>query len=350
MPSWRGAILIYTKLCLPIPRSAGPIMRFLPNPLASPKQRQLRRFLARASADTSFEWNANLVLLMGELPREKALPIVRKIWKQGDLQEPALTVLAKWPAELDRDKFLEGLASPQLATVKCSLDALEKLAPQHSAQVLLPIVKSLARLPDEKAANPLRLQFAKDLALWTGQTGLGADKEAWRRWFAATFPESARKLLATEGVDRAAWNRRLAGLDWKTGDGERGRAMFQKASCAACHTGAQALGPDLRGVANRFSRDDLFTAILQPSRDISTRYRTTQIITSDDKIYQGLIVYEAVDSLLLQTGPATTIRVVNQQIVSRRMTDISLMPAGLLDKATDREIIDLYAYLKSLKQ
>jgi putative heme-binding domain-containing protein len=286
---------------------------------------------------------------LGELPREEALPIVRKIWKQGDLQEPALTVLTKWPVEADRDKFLEGLASPQLATVKLCLEALENLAPQHSAQALLPLVKSLARLPDEKAANPLRQQFAKDLTLWTGQAGLGADKEAWRHWFSARFPEYANKLLATDGVDRTAWDKRLGRLDWNAGDGERGRAIFQKASCAACHSGAQALGPDLRGVANRFSRDDLFTAILQPSRDISSRYRTTQIITSDDKIYQGLIVYEAVDSLLLQTGPATTVRVVNQQIVSRRMTDISLMPAGLLDKATDREIVDLYAYLKSLK-
>ena len=130
----------------------------------------------------------------------------------------------------------------------------------------------------------------------------------------------------------------------------RGRAVFQQVSCASCHSGAQALGPDLRGVTNRFSRDDLLTAILQPSRDISPRYRTTQIITSDDKIYQGLIIYEAVDSLLLQTGPAATVRVVNQQIVSKRTTDTSLMPAGLLDKCSDGEIVDLYAYLKSSSQ
>ena len=115
---------------------------------------------------------------------------------------------------------------------------------------------------------------------------------------------------------------------------------------ASCHTGQARMVT--RG-NRRFSRDDLFTAILQPSRDISSRYRTTQVITSDDKIYQGLIIYEAVDSLLLQTGPATTVRVVNQQIVSKRSTDISLMPVGLLDKASDRDVADLYAYLRSLK-
>ena len=65
-------------------------------------------------------------------------------------------------------------------------------------------------------------------------------------------------------------------------------------------------------------------------------------------MYQGLVIYEAMDSLLLQTGPATTVRVVNTQIASKRLTDFSLMPAGLLDMVKDGEIADLVAYLKSL--
>ena len=70
--------------------------------------------------------------------------------------------------------------------------------------------------------------------------------------------------------------------------------------------------------------------------------------TAEGKVYQGLVIYEAVDSLILQTGPSATVRVVNTQIASRRTTDISLMPAGLLDPVADRDIADLLAYLKSL--
>jgi putative heme-binding domain-containing protein len=136
-------------------------------------------------------------------------------------------------------------------------------------------------------------------------------------------------------------------VDWSAGDRERGGAVFSKASCASCHSGAQALGPDLRGVGGRFSRDDLFTAILQPSKDVSPRYRTTLIATADGKTYQGIVIYEAVDSLILQTGPATTVRIANPRIAERRTTQTSLMPPGLLDKLTDRELADLYAYLKS---
>src|SRR5262249_8031979 len=158
----------------------------------------------------------------------------------------------------------------------------------------------------------------------------------------------AAKLGGSDGVDVESWNRRLAKLDWSAGDAARGRAVFTKASCASCHSGAQALGPDLHGIAARFSRDDMFTAILQPSKDVSPRNRTTLIATADGKSYQGIIIYEAVDSLILQTGPDATVRLVNPRIAERRVLATSLMPAGLLDKLTDREIADLYAYLKIL--
>jgi putative heme-binding domain-containing protein len=138
-------------------------------------------------------------------------------------------------------------------------------------------------------------------------------------------------------------------VDWAAGSAARGQAAFTKASCAACHSGQQALGPDLRGVGGRFGRDDLLTAILQPSKDVSPRYRTVQIATADGKVYQGLVVYEATDGLILQTGPATTVRIGGSQIESRGYTDTSLMPAGLLDELTDGEIADLVAYLRALK-
>lgn len=79
------------------------------------------------------------------------------------------------------------------------------------------------------------------------------------------------------------------------------------------------------------------------------RYRTTLLTTTAGKTYQGMIVYEALDSLILQTGPLTTVRVTETQISERQPSTRSLMPAGLLDRLSDREIADLYAYLKGLK-
>jgi hypothetical protein len=50
----------------------------------------------------------------------------------------------------------------------------------------------------------------------------------------------------------------------------------------------------------------------------------------------------------LQTGPAETVRIAHTQIAARRLTALSLMPAGLVDRLSDEEIADLYAHLKSL--
>src|SRR5207253_2450048 len=116
-----------------------------------------------------------------------------------------------------------------------------------------------------------------------------------------------------------------------------------------CHSGSNALGPDLVGVTNRFSRADLFTAILQPSKDVPARYQTTVVETKSGKTHQGIVIYDAVDSLILQTGAATTVRLDGAEIASRHVSAQSLMPAGLLDALSDREIVDLYAYLRNLK-
>jgi putative heme-binding domain-containing protein len=125
--------------------------------------------------------------------------------------------------------------------------------------------------------------------------------------------------------------------------------VFAKATCAACHDGGGAVGPSLVGVAKRFSRDDLLTAILQPSKDVSPRYRPTRVVTTDDKAYTGILVYEATDGVILQTGADTAVRLAGASIASMRAVDVSLMPTGLIDKLTDGEIADLIAYLTTLK-
>jgi putative heme-binding domain-containing protein len=189
--------------------------------------------------------------------------------------------------------------------------------------------------------------IAARLGKVTGQKH-GGDKQGWTAWFAKTYPALAPKLTNPDGVDVAAWDKRLARLDWNAGDAARGRAVFVKASCATCHSGSQALGPDLAGVTGRFSRADLFTAMLQPSRDVPARYQTTLVETADGKLYQGIVIYDAVDSLILQTGATATVRLRGEQVTSRRPTALSLMPAGLLDSLSDAQIVDLYAYLRTL--
>jgi putative heme-binding domain-containing protein len=305
-------------------------------------------FLARAARDADFAWNAELIALLGRLPNERIRPLLRRLWGEQGLDESILPLLARRPEAEDRARFRAALTSPQPATVLLALEALEKQPPDAGdGDEVLALILALRRLPEGKESDGLRRRLGDALRRTTGEKEDGLD--AWTRWFARRYPTRASRLGDADGVDVAAWDRRLAAVDWAAGDAERGRLVFAKASCAACHSGTQALGPDLRGVAGRFSRADLFTAIVRPSKDVSPRYRATQIVTDAGKIYQGLIIYEATDSVLLQTGPATTVRLTNPQVRERHLTAASLMPAGLLDRLADRDLADLYAYLKALR-
>ncbi len=307
-------------------------------------------FLKRAAKDVDYPWNADVVEVVGALPPERALPVLRQLWGKAGLEATLLPLLARHPEPADRRKFVEGLASPQPATVRLCLEALRKLPGKADGSEVLALIQTLGRLPEGREAAELRTALADYLKGATGQTTFGADRQAWTDWFARTHPALAARLRNPDGVDVAAWAKRLAHIDWSQGHSERGRGVFVRTSCATCHSGGQALGPDLAGVAGRFARADLFTAILQPSRDVSPRYRTTVLETADGKLYQGLVIYEAVDGVILQTGAAATVRVAGDQIVGQRLSTTSLMPAGLLDAVSDRDIADLYAYLRGLGQ
>jgi putative heme-binding domain-containing protein len=312
------------------------------------RRKAAERFLAASERDATFAWSVELVQLMVELPPDRRRPVLTRLWDRGGFEDAILPIFAKDPQPDDRPKLFDGLRSPQLAQVKTCIGAIEKLPVSHEPSESLALVRALRALPDDKAAGPVADCLAAYLRRATGQS-FGRDRAAWTDWLTKAHPDIAAKLGGPDGVDVAGWQKRFAGIDWGQGDGQRGQAVFTKASCATCHSGGQALGPDLRGVGGRFSRDDLLTAIIQPSKDVSARYRTTQITTTDGKVYQGLIIYEAVDGLILQTGAATTVRIAGGQIESRGVTETSLMPAGLLDKLIDREIADLLAYLKALK-
>ena len=82
-------------------------------------------------------------------------------------------------------------------------------------------------------------------------------------WFAAMHPALAA-TLGTDEPDDDALLALLATVDWSKGDADRGRALYTKRGCVQCHGGSRAMGPDLKGAAKRFAREDLFRAIALP--------------------------------------------------------------------------------------
>ncbi len=303
-----------------------------------------KAFAAKAADDAGYRWAAGHVEFVAELPEADRRPLLLKLYDRG-LTDAVVTQLAKQPKAEDRERFVAGLSSTAAGVTATSATALAKL-PADGTGELVPLIRALRRYPDPKTDVAVRKEVVTLLQARTGQKL--DDVAKWEAWLTENHPELAKKLT-TGGYDSAAWKKRLAEVHWDAGDATRGKAVYAKAQCAACHTGGSAVGPALAGVGKRFGRDDLLTAILDPSRDIPARYRTTKVYTTDDRAFEGVIIYEATDGVILQTGADATVRVAGKNIESMKSGTLSLMPVGLLDALTAAEIADLLAYLKGLE-
>ncbi|WP_197446365.1 family 16 glycoside hydrolase [Tautonia plasticadhaerens] len=136
-------------------------------------------------------------------------------------------------------------------------------------------------------------------------------------------------------------------------DYDRGRRLFAETTCFSCHRYAGeggAVGPDLTGVAGRFSPRDLIESIIHPSKEISDQYQAVMIATEDGRVVTGRIVNLNGDNLMVMSNmldPNALDRVERSKIEEMRPSPVSMMPEGLLNTLDEEEVFDLLAYLLS---
>jgi len=321
--------------------------------------RAVQAFSTQVAKDPEYPWNNDVIFLFAAGNTDELRAMIRRQYDNFSVRSAVLMTLAENPDEQDRAKFIEGLDSSQLEVLAACVGALEKLKPGTDAANLVPLVRTLRRLGNDDAEYPVRDRVAQLLTAWTGQqfgyvagdAGKRPQIEvmnAWTRWLTETYPNEASNLLGGSAEDLDSLHRLLAEVDWKSGDVDRGRELFQQRGCAQCHGGSRSLGPDLSGVAGRFSREDLFIAIALPNRDVSPRYQTTLIESAAGKVYSGLIIYESADGVTLRNSTNQTFRFEAEDIVTKRRLNTSLMPTGLLKDFTPQDAADLYRYLQTL--
>jgi putative heme-binding domain-containing protein len=142
----------------------------------------------------------------------------------------------------------------------------------------------------------------------------------------------------------------------REGDAGRGRDVFFRAgtnSCGGCHRvqgRGQWVGPDLSTIGVKYGRDELIRSLLNPSAAIGYNFRSVVAATADGRVITGLLVEETADRLVLKTANGERIALPTRSIEERQTSDVSLMPEGLAQSLTERELVDLVVYLTTLKQ
>lgn len=308
--------------------------------------------------EDDYNWSNDVIFVLSQSGDSEILEMIRNQKENFAVRSSVMMSLAENLDPVDRPLMVEGLNSPQLEVIEACVIALSQMPATTEANETIALVSSARRLNSnnyefkyrDQIISILRRNTKQNFGFIGGEMGYTAQSEVmkqWTNWLEATYPKEVA-ATKSEGVDLAAFKNQLANTDWTEGDSNRGFAIFKNRTCLQCHGGKTALGPDLKGIAGRFSRDDLFTAIVNPHRDVSPRYQTTLIGTNNGKVYTGMIVYESVDGLLLRNALNQTFRIEADDVMFRKRLKSSLMPTGLLNKTTNRDLADLYAYLKSL--
>ncbi len=134
-------------------------------------------------------------------------------------------------------------------------------------------------------------------------------------------------------------------------DYESGSQMFILASCISCHKmndKGYELGPDLTKLDPKWTVEETLNHLLEPSTKIDDKYRTQIFQLDTGNVVSGVVVFEddrivrLVENPLQESNPTT---VDKDSIEGRRVSEISIMPKGLLDSLSKEEILDLMAYL-----
>ena len=177
----------------------------------------------------------------------------------------------------------------------------------------------------------------------------------------AKFPESVQKkgdeLLASLNLNIAQQNARVDSLlvSLKGGDIRRGQAVFNSSTtaCSSCHSigyrGGK-LGPDLTRIGQIRTERDLLESIVFPNASFVRSYESVLVKTKSGEIHNGVLRKEDNDEVLLATDARTEVRIARSEIAEMRPGTVSVMPSGLDEQLTQRELADLLAFLKNTRR
>ncbi len=135
---------------------------------------------------------------------------------------------------------------------------------------------------------------------------------------------------------------------------EVGKASFKAANCIACHQfGGEGVnfGPDLAKLeGDKKTAAHILRSIIEPSAKIDEKYASRQILLFSGEVITGTITEENDDQIKLIVDPLAKDKetVINKDDIDLiKVSDVSQMPEGMVDKLSREEIIDLMAYILS---
>jgi putative heme-binding domain-containing protein len=127
-----------------------------------------------------------------------------------------------------------------------------------------------------------------------------------------------------------------------------GARVFEK-SCAICHQiggKGSKVGPQLDGIGIR-GVERLLEDIIDPNRNVDQAFRATTLLLKNGQVVSGLVLREEGEVVVLADVQGKEVRVSKNRIQERTVSQLSPMPANLVDQIPESDLNHLLAYLLS---
>ncbi|MFO0865349.1 MAG: PVC-type heme-binding CxxCH protein [Gemmataceae bacterium] len=307
------------------------------------------------------------VELAGMMKLATTQDALSKIVQNPKVGEPvrknAIQALAAF--DLKRNgSLLADLLLQDSAPIALREQAAQTLASSDAPEPQAALIKAF-----EKA--PARLQTNIALAL------VSSPKGAERLLGAIESGKASPRLLQDRGVDGRIRQTKLAKLDERLAkltkslppadqnlqaviakkrdaissakfDLDAGHKAFVK-HCAACHQianqGAK-IGPQLDGVGIR-GMDRILEDVLDPNRNVDQAFRSTTYVLEDGKLVTGLQLREEGEIFVVADAQGKEVRVPKANVSQRLTSQLSPMPANIVEQVPEEEFRNLVGYLLS---
>jgi putative heme-binding domain-containing protein len=312
--------------------------------------------------DQQFDLRLSQIAADSQLPAELRLKALLALSSSGNtLSDAAFTLLTDMLVN-PASPALRMDAAQRLANTKLTekqwdsyLAILPTTGPLEQGELLVAMaVQHIYRNIDLELAKKIAAPYAKSPMLGTFRQDLVRKAFSFTKREVYEIVEPAfEKALAINAAKQERLDE-LALMAAKQGNPSAGRALYNsgRGICLTCHKIGgigNELGPNLSKIGNIRTERELIESILFPSNNIARDYDLHAFHMTDGSSVLGLIKARAPEGITI-TETSGQVRLLPQtSIASSTMLTTSLMPAGLDGMLGPQELLDLVAYLRSLK-
>ncbi len=135
------------------------------------------------------------------------------------------------------------------------------------------------------------------------------------------------------------------------GNSISGDSLFSK-NCSSCHrikNRGMDVGPNLTQIKNKFQREALLDAIVNPNAGIVFGYEAWLITTQGGDSFFGFLVADGAQTIVIKDVSGKKHTIPTATIASRKKQSNSLMPEPSSFGLTDQNLADIAEYLLALK-